>query len=270
METVIRANLALAIRLVDTTTGRAMDGTDVRFMRNDLPVRPMYRGDATWVFVGPDRENFSLCVRARDYEDADVQICYEELDPKLPMCEVFLIPSEKNRRGSSVLGIYGTLPELKSIDAILLLRPVCMYRDCTEKKGVVRISLFPAAGATKVQIYEGSYALVAEDGQSYEKFTVVRQDTPASAILKAGLSRAYRADCRIYRPTFGRASPDGSFIFRGRDDGSTLPYLLRFEVGETTWFRTFDLQQEHGEIDLMAGAAQAVDPMTGKEGTQDE
>ena len=53
-------------------------------------------------------------------------------------------------------------------------------------------------------------------------------------------------------------------------NGGSRPYLLRFEVGETTWFRTFDLQQEHGEIDLMAGAAQAVDPMTGKEGTQDE
>ena len=178
------------------------------------------------------------------------------------MRDVFLIPSEKNRRGGEVLGVYGRLSGLVSIDAVILTRPLCMFRECTEKRGVHMMGIFPAVQGRKLSIEEGKYALLAEDMQSYEIFTVVRQEAPVTVVLKEALTRDYRADCRIYRPVYGRASPEGDFILRGRDDSDDLPFLIRYRTGEDTWFRKVDMHREKGEIDLTEGAVAAVKPET--------
>ena len=90
---VIRAKLDLLVRLFDTTTGATVDERNVLFMRDGVPVRPESRGAGAYVFINTGREDFLMRISVRGYEDYEVKVCYEEMDERLPVCNVFLMPS---------------------------------------------------------------------------------------------------------------------------------------------------------------------------------
>ena len=74
MSVVIRAQLSLAIRLIDTTTGRVIEETDIRFNEGSQILKPINKGEGIWVFSGESRKDFSMHIIARDYDEADVDI----------------------------------------------------------------------------------------------------------------------------------------------------------------------------------------------------
>ena len=265
----IRARLKVALRLIDTTTGRAVSETDIRFRTDDEVLSPMNKDEGFWVFTGESREDFSMHIKARGYDDTDVDIRYETLDPKLPVCDVFLMPSEKNRIGGSVIEIRGNLSKLESIEAVPLNKSICLYRETSEKKGIVRMSLMPMSAGGRVVIDNMRYALVSEDGSRYEVFGITDCDNPANVILKDPLKGEHRSGEKVSRIIYGRAGPEGDFVLKVRDDGSSLPYLIRFKTGTKEYFRPIDFHLESGEIDLMDNAV-LVKPLTGKETTDHE
>ena len=118
MASVIRAKLDLLIRLVDTTTGAAVDERNVGFMRNGEPVRPDGRGNGIYLMINTGREDFLMQVKVYGYEDMSLKISYAELDARLPEVTVFLIPSEDTLRGGGVLSFSGILPFLEAIEAV--------------------------------------------------------------------------------------------------------------------------------------------------------
>ncbi|MBO4900806.1 MAG: hypothetical protein J5509_11015 [Lachnospiraceae bacterium] len=264
MATVIRAYLTLAIRLIDTTTGKEFDDTDVRFVKDGLALKPLYKGLGMWAFTGESREDFSMTIEARGFDKTELNVCYETLDPKLPMCDVFLMPSEKNRIGGEVISIKGTLSGLTSIEAVAPDRPICRFHEVTEKKGVVTMSLLPKRPGDKVMLDNIRYALIAADGTRYEVFEVISTQTPTQVILKENLKDEHATAEKIGRIVYGRAGPDGSFELKVRDDGNELPYLIRFTTAKGEYFRPVDFHLESGEIDLMDKAVKAK-PMTRKE-----
>ena len=125
---VIRAKLDLLIRLYDTTTGATVDERNVLFMRDGVPVRPESRGAGVYVFINTGREDFLMQIDVYGYDRYRTVIRYEELDEGLPACYVFLMPSENTIRGRNTLSFSGTLPFLKSIEAVNLNRSLCQTR----------------------------------------------------------------------------------------------------------------------------------------------
>ncbi len=269
MGTVIRATLTLAVRLIDTTTGREITETDVRFYRDDRLLTKLNKGPGIYVFTGESRENFLMRINARGFDVMDLPIRYEALDQNLPMCDIFLMPSENNRVGGVVLELKGTLSKLQSIEAIATNRPVCMYHSCTEKKGEQTMVLLPKTGGAGVFLDSISYALYDESLARYEVFEVQKQQTPTSVTIKEKLGYEHRTNEKICRINYGQVSPDGTFLLKVREDASALPHLIRFVVNGNEYFRPIDAMQEHGEIDLMKDAVKTK-PSTEKETVKDE
>ncbi len=269
MSVVIRACLKVALRLIDTTTGRELEEQDIRFNSGEEVISPINKGGGFWVITGEGREDFSMHIKAWGFEETDVDIRYEKLDPKLPVRDVFLMPSEKNRTGGSVISIHGNLSKLESIEAVSGLRPVCYFREASEKRGTYYMGLLPKTTGGRVVIDNMRYALLSEDGSRYEVFGIADNVNPTRVVLEDPLKGEHKAGERVCRIIYGRAGPEGDFTLKVRDDGSSLPYLIRFTAGGSEYFRPIDFHLESGEINLMDNTLK-VKPETGKETTDHE
>lgn len=261
----IHARLDLVVRLIDTTTGATVEEANTQFYRDGVQVRPSYRGDGTWVFVNTGREDFLMRVQVFGYDPAEKKVVYADPEERLPVCDMFLMPSENSRKGASVLSVSGSLPSLEALDAVNLSRTVCGLHEYTEKKGVASISLFPAYPGVPVELEDIYYGLLSADGKSYERFEVLKQEGPQSVVLRAPLTGEHAANQRICRMIFGHVdAKEGRFSLKVRDDGKDLVHLVRFVADGSTYFRKLDFHAETSVIDLMEGA-EKTGVLTGKE-----
>lgn len=256
MATVITARLSLAVRLLDTTTGSEISETDVTFFFDGMKTVPMKKGSGTYVFVNMGREDFLMRIKVRGFDEYVTNVKYESLDPKLPILDAFLMPSENNQVGGYVLKIDGTLSGLKYLEAINLDHPSCAFQSVTVKKNVARMSVLPIAPGGGVALDTMAYILISKDLERYETFAVEKQEKPTSILLKAPLKIEHELNDRIFRIIYGKVSPEGNFLLKARDDSNKLNYLLHFAVGEVEYIRRIDFHEENGNVDLLEGATQ--------------
>lgn len=255
MTTVITAKLSLAVRLLDTTTGREVTEPDIHFSVDGNTVIPLRKDEGMYVFVNMGKEDFLMHIDVRGYDSIDEQVIRNELDPKLPIMDIFLMPSEKNRIGGEVLTATGTLSELEYIEGIYLNHPIALFHSALDKKEIHKINLLSMTAGGGVNLDKLRYALLDEDGQRYDTFNTLEQDTPTSVMIDGPLTREHKLNDKIYRIIYGRAGPDGKFVLKVRDEAGELPYLIHFGVSGKEYFRKLDFHQETGEIDLLNGAA---------------
>ncbi len=265
----ITAKLSLAVRLIDTTTGKELTETDVTFLKDGRFVHPMRKGDGVYVFVNMSREDFPMQINARGFDPADIEVDFDALDPRLPMADIFLMPSEKNRVGGSVISISGTLSKLEYIEAVYLDSPICLFHSSQDKKGVFSMNLLPVRSGGGCMLDTMKYAIASETGERYDVFEVKQQNAPLSIILKEPLAEEHKLNDKIFRIVYGRAGPKGAYVLKVRDEADSLPYLLHFKAGKYEYFRKIDFGQERGEIDLLKDAIK-LKPPTGKEESKDE
>ncbi|MCR5251322.1 MAG: hypothetical protein K6E50_12010 [Lachnospiraceae bacterium] len=238
MASVLRAQLGLLIRLIDTTTGAAVEESNVQFFVNGLKARPAPRGDGCFVFINIERINFRLDVEAFGFEKAGIDVRYEELEDRIPTCDIFLIPSERNAKGGTVIGIFGNLPFLEAMEAVDLNRPVCRLSDYKEKK--CQMSVIKQAGRILDMSY-GHYGLLQADGNSYEKLFVSETDAVSIIQLKEALQMPYTVNAPIFRIVFGSVDKEGNYLLRVRDDSKDQKYLIRYVYRAEVYYQQVDL-----------------------------
>ena len=83
MEVVIDHRLSLALRLVDTTTGRTVLDRNTVLRRDGRLVHPMHKADGTLIFLGGARQNFKLEVHCAGFRPRQLEVDYAALDEKL-------------------------------------------------------------------------------------------------------------------------------------------------------------------------------------------
>ena len=269
MTTVISAKLTLAVRLVDTTTGLELTESDISFYFNGGLVHPIKKGSGTYAFINMSKEDFLMQVHAYGFDDAELDIKYDTLDPRLPLIDVFLMPSEKRLRGGSVIKITGKLPGLESIEAINMNRPIAAFQSVTTGKGITRMTLLPMTLAGGVALDSMAYAMLSKDQSRYEVFTVQEQDAATSVRLKSELKFPHELNERIFRIIYGRTGPKGDFVLKVRDDANVLDYLLHYKVDGREYVRPINFHLENDKINLSKGATEIV-AFEGKEEVKDE
>ncbi len=242
---VIRARLDLLIRLVDTTTGAIVDERNVLFMRDGEPLKPEFRGNGTYLFINTGREDFLMLIRVYGFEDYLCRVCYEDLDPATPEMNVFLMPSENVFRGEELLSLSGTLPFLTKIEAVNLLRPVCICNEYDVKKKILSVFGY---GSGRIEMSDLYYGLLKTDKESYEKIEVTETVTPQSVRLKDALQGEFASNSPIMRVVFGTVNENGDYLLRVRNDGKDIKYLVRYEVKDEVRFQTVDFRNKEALI----------------------
>ncbi|MCR4591199.1 MAG: hypothetical protein K5668_10315 [Lachnospiraceae bacterium] len=236
---VIRARLDLLVRLIDTTTGALVEERNLGFMRNGEPVKAEMRSPGTYVFINTGREDFLMHISVYGYEDKDIQISYGELDERLPVENIFLMPSENVFTGEAVLSFSGTLPFLKTVEAVNLNRPACICNEYDQKNNVMKVF---RTGAAKTELFDIYYGLLHADKSSYEKTEVTGNTAPQSVQLKETLQEEFTPNSPLHRVVFGSVTPEGEYLLRIRDDAEELKYLVRYTVGDEVRFQTVDFR----------------------------
>lgn len=237
LASVLSARLDLLVRLIDTTTGALIDERNVLFMRNGEPVRPEARIPGTYVFINTGREDFLMRISVYGYEDCEIGIKYDTLDARMPVSNVFLMPSENTFKGESVISFSGTLPFLKTIEAVNISRPACMANEYDAKKNTLNVF---ASGQGHVEMSDIYYGMLLSDKSSYEKIEVTGSVGPLSVQLKEPLQEEFTSNSPIMRILFGSVSENGDYLLRVRDDSDVLQYLVRYEVKDEVRFQMVD------------------------------
>ncbi len=234
---VFGSKLDLLVRLTDTTTGAVVTERNIVFKRDGMPVRPEPRDPGTYIFINTGREDFLMQIEVFGYEVYETRVRYEELDVRTPECDVFLMPSESMSRGEKVLSFSGTLPFLKSIEAVCLDRPVCFAKEFNAK--TKELTAFVNAGG-RVSLSDRYYGMLKADKQSYEKIEVEASVTPQSVRLKEVIGEEEISNQPVMRVVFGSVGEDGEYLLRVRDFGQNLRYLVRYELEDEVRFSEVD------------------------------
>ena len=234
MASVISAKLDLLVRLIDTTTGAQVTERNIIFKRDGIPVKPDPKDPGTYVFINTGREDFLMQIEVFGYEIYEKRVRYEELDDRIPECDVFLMPSESMSRGEKVLSFSGTLPFLKSIEAVCLDRPVCYAKEFNKKTN--ELTVFTNGGVS-VNLDDKYYGMLSADKTSYEKIEVEASASLQSVRLIEPVREEQISNLAIARVIFGQVSENGDYLIRVRDSGTGLKYLIRYEAGSEVRFK---------------------------------
>ncbi len=238
---VFRSRLDLLIRIIDTTTGAYVEERNIVFKRDGIPVRPEPRNPGTYIFINTGREDFLMQIEVFGYEVYKKEVRYEELDERLPECDVFLMPSESMSKGEQVLSYSGTLPFLKTIEAVCLGRPVCFANSFSAKTNA--LSVFIGSGG-RVSLEDRYYGLLHSDKKSYEKIEVEKAYTSQSVKLKEPIKEEQVSNLAVMRVIFGSVDENGNYLLRVRDSGTGVRYMVRFELEDEVIFSEIEFNKE--------------------------
>ncbi len=240
MASVISSRLDLLVRLIDTTTGAAVEETNVLFMRDEVKIRPESRGPGTYVFINTGREDFLMRIKVKGFDEYESKVVYEGLNERIPVFNAFLIPSENAAKGERVLTLSGNLPFLEALEAVNLNRIICHANQYDKKTKV--LGVFGQMGG-KVFLYDTWYGLLDGTGESFEKIEVVGNETPQSVLLRNPPEMEIQPNTACIRVVFGSVKENGDYVLRIRDDGAELKYLIRYVVKGEARFKTVDFRE---------------------------
>jgi hypothetical protein len=237
----IRHTIDLALRLIDTTIGTTITD-DIRLWYNGKPYLANRSPDGEIIFMGTHRQDFTLTITARGYEQKIIEVQYSQLDQSLPYIQTHLIPDEKYLPHIRCHTLKGTLKNIIEIDAVKITQHHCYIKEFDERKKL--ITLFNLYNLTFNRIY---YAAISPDNTAYEPFTIAEQiDSNTCQIEKSfeqpceQLSIAPRVIGKVHK---------GQYLLRVRDDSDKADWLIRCTTNKGEFFKIVDFKQKE-EVSL--------------------
>lgn len=241
---VIHYRLDLVIRLLDTTTGSAVDEHNVQFRNGGHSLQLTPRGNGSYVLINSGREDFTLQVTVHGYEPCEVPVCYEKLDERIPIQEVFLIPSENTATGEPLLTFSGQLSGLEQVEAVSLRHAPCCIQEFDERKRIMKVF----QKSSRASMEDVAYGLIRADMTGYERIEILKETGKGEFKLKEPLKEPFSVNSPIARVIFGKAGQEGEYILRVRDESEDLRYLVRYVVEGETRFQVVDFHQLDGVV----------------------
>lgn len=236
---VVNHRLALALRLLDTASGRPVSDRNLSLRRDGKPVHPMVKDDGTLVFMDEDRTDFELEVRAGGFEPRTVRVCYGELDARLPMLDVQLIPGAGYRSRFPCFSLEGTLPGISALDAVKAGESPCLIREVDPRRK--QITIF---NPHKLALDRGWYGLVDPDGETYEPFSVVKRVSDQVYRIDRVLETPFKTYFPVCPLVFGGVGPEGAYCLRVRDDTDRARWIVRYVTPSGAAFKAVDFRSE--------------------------
>lgn len=234
-EAVIRHQVSLILRLIDTTTGNAVPETRVQMLKAGKPLQCFAKGDGIYVLINVAKEDFFLQVNVYGYEERRMWVQYEELDSRMPMSEVFLMPKERHTGGEDILALRGNLPGIESIEAVKVGEHDCYMKSFDEEK--LTMNLFNPHRRKMKNVH---YAFVNAEKKTYEHFKVLKEISECMVMIDHIPKKTYGVSFPIARVIFGMTGEDGSYALYVRDDAKEAVYLVKYQVKGKEKFQLID------------------------------
>ena len=222
--------LDLVVWLIDTTTGYPIREHQVMFRENGQPTRFIRKEDGLYISMNHGREDRTLQVNVKGYQEEKIKICYAELSEKYPEVFLNLIPELPVYGYTDLLELKGNLPGITSVDAVSMTRSEAKAAVYQEKKQ--QLKLFASTRLT-----EKAYALIHQQPESFEEFHILSVKNRLLLKLKNPLQSPCKPEELISRIVRGRTDGFGNYFLRVRGDGHGTDYLVRYVVEGQTKFK---------------------------------
>ena len=231
-------SLKLALRLVDTTTGKEVTGYGLEIRMDGAAERFTLKGGVL-IFQELEKRAFQMEVSTFAYEPVSMPVDLDTLDKNLPMIEIHLIPSDGHPGRMELLMMKGTFPGIEELCAVRMQDNVCMIRDFDPGKRLMKIF-----NPHRLALDRVFYALVDPDEKVFESFRILRVEDDQIAKIDRVLETRFRNYFPVTPVVFGQVRPDGSYCLRVRDDWENAQWLVRWSAEGKTYYRVFDLHEE--------------------------
>ena len=230
--------LVLALRLVDTTSGRNVSGRDVQIFVDGKRVPFSEKEDQLLIFQELEARQIRMEITSRLYERTELQIDLDALDKTLPLLEIHLIPGDNSLMGGSLLSLTGTLPGIQELSAVRMGDNACLMREFDPRRRMAKIFNPHHLSLDRVQ-----YALVDPDRCRYEPFRILRMTDDQTLKADRILEMPFKNYFPITPVVSGIVREDGSYCLRVRDDATEAKWIVRWVVNGQEQFRTVNFRE---------------------------
>lgn len=234
-EAAISWSVTLVVNLVDASDGKSIQGSDVRFFRNGEMIRLMNKGEAGFVLFNEAKENFSLKVSVRNFDETEMNIDFEKLDKNPPKVTIFLLPSISQDVGNNVISFTGILPGIEAIEAVTTGPAYCFAKEFNEKKKTLTLW-----NPHRLNLRDEYYGIRGKEGKDYVPVRILKNLRDESVVIDRSIDMTQLDNGPISRIIFGKTRPDGTYILRVRDNGSSQKYIVRYVVNGEERFAVAD------------------------------
>lgn len=229
--------LNMALRLVDTTTGRNVSGRKISIAADGKQMPFRMKDDWVLIFGEMEKRTFHLEICAADFEGVEMDVDLDGLDPKMPLLEIHMVPGKNPSGGQPMLSVEGTMPGIQELDAVRVGENSCLIREFDPRRRQAKVFNPHHLSLDRVH-----YALVDPDKGVFEPFRILRMVNDQTLKLDRIIEMPFKNYFPVTPRILGLIRPDGSYCLRLRDDSTQAKWLIRWVVDGEAHFRTVDFR----------------------------
>ena len=246
-QAIIHHRLDLALRLLDSVTGKIIQERNTRFSMKSPEKKAIPRGGGLYLFLNTGREDFELEIHVYGYESKKVKITYPAQEENMPIRDVYLLPLD-NPVLENVLTLRGNLPGIEEIEAVSLTDANCCIKEFDARKRIMTI-----LNQKNIRFHHTHYGLINRERTAYEHFELEKEISLQSIKCKKKLEQEYFINQPITRVIFGQTNEQGDYILKVAQD-EIAQYLVRFVVDGNTFYQKVDFRQEGNFLECQEAA----------------
>lgn len=233
----IHHKLDLALRLVNTVSGKVVEEYNVKFITGLTGVKAIPKQGGMYLFLNVGREDFEMEVHVYGYEPQKIQIRFSDYQEKMPIREVYLLPLETPTR-EDILTLRGQLSGIEEIEAVSLSDTNCCIKEFDARKKIMSV-----LNQRNVRFHHIHYGLVNREKTEYEHFEVEKEISPQEIKCKQKLEKDFFINQPIGRVIFGQVMNEEEYLLRVMND-ENAKYLVRYVIGGKAFYQTVDFHEE--------------------------
>ncbi len=233
----IQHKLDLALRLVNTVTGRVVDERNPQFITGLAGVKAIPKQGGMYLFLNVGSDDFEMDIHVYGYEPQKIQIRLSEFQGIMPIHEVYLLPLETPIK-EEVLTLRGTLSGIEEMEAVSLSDTNCCIKEFDARKRIMSV-----LNQRNVRFHHTHYGLINREKTEYEHFEVEKEISPQEIKCKKSLEKEFYINQPIVRVIFGQINDQEEYLLRVVND-ENAKYLVRYVVNGQTFYQTVDFHEK--------------------------
>lgn len=235
----IHHRLDLAIRLINTVTGKVIEEKNTQFLTSSPGLKAIPRGGGLYLFLNMEKVDFVMEVLVYGFESQKMEIKFSDLEKSkdLPIREIYLIPLD-NPIKDTILTLRGNISGIKEIEAVSLMDVNCCIKEFDARKRIMTV-----LNQRNLRFHHIHYGLINRERSAYEHFEVEKEISIQQIKCKKALQEPYFINQPIVRVVFGQVNEQGDYVLKVAKE-EVAQYLVRYVVNEEVFFQKVDFREE--------------------------